>query len=372
MQITYFPYLHMQRTREATFADLDIKVWNYNLLKDQYVTNPDIKGVLDLIMATNVFHGRPITDMGIISVGAIDFREYTVEEEQRIAEVRALLFVASLFRGSLLDPDPNKGHHIATTENFSLTRQGFDTQGERMSIIDGYIATKHDMGYKIAEIRFERPEYVLTPFDIKGNQDILRLLLRLRKRQKRLYRRLLRAIDMVMQAYYNDGKMSENARIMLLAGAYEILFDLPEQDQRKVLKDKFREYFVFDSDPRCRYKSPRRNGYEMETDSVKVMWVDKFYALRNSIIHGSTVKRSDFVFRGKQRHLDIAILFFALGMKKVIGECKGFEETADEIHWKKYIEPGEPTDDFNYEAFVYEELDPFVSITRKLFRRGTI
>lgn len=360
----------MDRTQEANFADLNVKVWNYGLMKDQYITDPDVKRTLDLLMATNVYHGRPITDMGIISVGSTDFRDYTPEEQQLCDETRAFLFVAALFRGSLLDPDPNKGHHVASTENFTRVQQGFDTQNDRMSIIDGYIVTKQNMGYKIDEVKFERPEYVLTPFDFKGNQDILRLLFRLRKRQKRLYRKLMRAVDMVMQAYYNDGKMSENARILLLAGAYEILFDLPEQGQRRELKEKFKSYFVLDSDPRCQYKSPRGNTSVMVTESVKVMWADKFYALRNAIIHGSTVKRSDFIFRGKQRHFDIAILFFALGMKKVIGECNGFTETADEIHWKKYVEPNEPTDAFNYEAFVYEELDPFVSITRRIMSRA--
>lgn len=358
----------MQRTQEVTFTDLDVKVWNYGLMKDQYITDPEVKHTLDLLMATNVYHGRPITDMGIISVGATDFREYTLEEEQLCNETRAFLFVAALFRGSLLDPSPNKGHHVAASENFTRIQQGFDTQNDRMSILDGYIVTKQNMGYRIDEVKFERPEYVMTPLEFRGNQDILRLLLRLRKRQKRLYRKIMRAVDMVMQAYYNDGKMSENARILLLAGAYEILFDLPEQGQRRVLKEKFRQYFVLGDDPRCRYKSPRPNGYVMETDSVKVMWVDKFYALRNAIIHGSTVKRSDFIFRGKQRHFDIAILFFALGMKKIIGVSNGFTETADEIHWKKYVEPNEPSDDFNYEAFVYEEHDPFAAIARRIRR----
>jgi hypothetical protein len=372
MQITYMPYLHMIRHPEMDFPDLNIKVWNYSARKDKYVSDANAKIILDALMASNVYHGRPIDDMGIISIGNIDFREFTQNERSLCNEVRILLFAGSLFWGALSDPGPNKGHNVVTSENFDTVWQNFSLEDTgRMSIVSGSIVIKRDMGYRISDLLFNRPEYVPTPTQFKGNDDIIKLLLKLRKRQKRLYRRIMSALEIVMQAYYNDTKVPESARILLMASAYEILFDLPEEHQRRILKEKFKELFVLESDPKRKYKSARLKGkFVIEEESIKVMWANQFYELRNLIIHGGKVKNSDYLFLNKQRQLDIAILFFALGVKKIAGQCDGFNETHNSIEWKKHTEPGEPKNSsFNYEAFVYEDLDPFIAITRRLFRK---
>ena len=371
MQVTYLPYLHMLKHPEMDFPDLNIKVWNYGACKDKYISDANTKSILDALMASNVYHGRSIDDMGIISIGNIDFREFTQDERALCNEVRILLFAGALFWGALSDPGPNKGHHMTTSENFDAVWQNFSLEDNgRMGIVSVSIVVKRDMGYRVSDLLFNRPEYVPTPTQFRGNDDIIKLLLRLRKRQKRLYRRIMSALEIVMQAYYNDIKVPESARILLMASAYEMLFDLPEDSQRKILKEKFKELFVLKSDPKRRYKSARpKGGFVIEEESIKVMWVDQFYSLRNLIIHGGKVKNSNYMFLNKQRQLDISILFFALGVKKIASQCRGFSETHNSIEWKKHTEPGESKDsDFNYEAFVYEDLDPFIAITRRLFR----
>ncbi len=47
------------------------------------------------------------------------------------------------------------------------------------------------------------------------------------------------------------------------------------------------------------------------------MWADKFYTLRNHIIHGKEIEPKDFCF-GQHRHHDLAVWFFILSVKKLL------------------------------------------------------
>jgi len=114
-----------------------------------------------------------------------------------------------------------------------------------------------------------------------------------------------------------------------------------------------------------RYTSQRPRapkGFVWEVDDISVMWVDKFYSLRNKIIHGSQMKNDDYVFRGKQDHFDIALIFFVFGFKKIMSSKPQIKDTIDEVHWKI---PVQTDDDWPvYEGFVYEDYDMFRGLWR--------
>jgi hypothetical protein len=366
MQITYLPYLSMGRYEEAIFKPLNVRVWNYARKSTQYIPDITARTAVDALMATNVAHGRSINDMGIISVSNFDLREYTPEEKALCKETALLLFVGSLARGGVIGRGANAGHYVSTTENFTVVEQNFVQEGDRIATQDGYVVNIRIGGYKISEVKFGRPDYTPAPLDSNGDGRIIDDLLKMRAKQKRIYRRLMRAIDMFKQAYYNDTKLSQQSRIMLITSAYEILFDLPESGQRARLKENFRQLFVMPTDIKRRYKSERGSGRPSvwEIDSIKVMWADKFYTLRNKIIHGSPLKPADFVFCDKQRHFDIAVLFFVLGLKKIMGNTSSVAETADQIVWEKHEDPDGSDGEENYEGFVYEKLGPLLKQLR--------
>ncbi|HSW37477.1 MAG TPA: hypothetical protein VLG37_03880 [Candidatus Saccharimonadales bacterium] len=377
MQIHFFPYLNMKDTEEVNFPGLNVKVWNYGKKADAYITDPDLRQTLDALMAINVSHRQTINDMGIISIGEFDGREFSDAEKALCEEAQRLLFIGAVSYSGVLDRGANTGHYMFTSENFSMLQQSFELNGERMGIESGYIVRKWDAGYKINEVKFFRPDYTPTPMMFRGNSKVISDLLKLRKYQKRLYRRLMRAISIVMQAYFNDTKLSAQARILLMASAYEILFDLPEEGQRKELKDCFNRLFVEPNDIKRRYSSQRRksarcpNGYEWEIESIKVMWADKFYSLRNNIIHGSPIRPQDYNFSDKQGHFDISILFFVLGLKKIMGTTPQIKQTVDEITWKKTSDEVDlDEDEDDYEGFSYDELDSWQLITRSMWRGG--
>lgn len=359
MQVTYFPHLNMGRVEEVNFRQLNLKLWNYGIKADKYVKGAQARAALDAVMATNVSNRQTIGDMGIVSIGDFDLRYFGEKERLLCREARLLLFIGSLSYSGVLNRGANTGHYMATTENFTLVEQNFQQDREHIAVRDGYIVSRLVGGYKISEVKFQRPEYTLTPLEFTGDERVLQNLLELRKSQKRLYRRLMRAVDMFMQAYCNDTKLSEQSRILLMASSYEILFDLPDKDQRKSLKNIFRQRFVQTDDIKRRYSSKRSNGFAWEIDSIKVMWVDKFYTLRNKIIHGLPIAPDDYIFCKKQRHFDIATLFFVLGLKAMIGETRQISQTSDRIMWKEH-------EDLNsketYEGFMYKKSDSWPEV----------
>lgn len=363
----------MKDTEEIDFPALGVKVWNYSKKADTYITNSDLRTTLDSLMAMNVTHKATVTDMGIITIGEFDCREYSDEEKAICREVQKLLFIGAISYSSVLDRGANTGHYMFTSDNFNLLQQSFELNGERNGIQTGSIVAMSAMGYKINELKFRRPDYVPTPMQFRGNSKVVADLLKMRKYQKRIYNRLMRSIDLLMQAYFNDTNHSMHSRILLLSSAYETLFNLPEgRSQRRVLKERFEEYFVLPNDVKRRYTSrrPGTPSYVWETNSIKVMWADKFYTLRNDIIHGSPLKVTDFDFRDKQRHLDIAVLFFVLGLKKIMGNTPQVKQTVDEIVWRSHDDMDGEDEEYQYEGFCYEELDSWNVIIRSMMSGG--
>lgn len=352
----------MNDTDEIDLPELNVKIWNHTRMSTTYIQDEDLAKTIGLIMSTNDARWYPVKNMGIISIGAIDWREYTPVEQDLVKEVKLLLFLASIAKTGILDRGVNTGHHMATSENFDVLYQRFTPGQLDMATRGGFIVREWHAGYQIDEVKFYQPESTPKPMTFWSDQKLLNKMMRVRKRNKKVYNRILRATDAFMQANYNDEKLSHQARILLQTSAYEILFELNEGGQRKALKQYFRDNFVLPSDPLRTYRSERPvssrfpKGYEIERrESIKVKWADSFYSLRNKIIHGGKVPGSSYLFENHQLHFDIARLFFVLGIKKEIGKLSYIKESNDRILWKN---PPRPTDPFDLEnwyiGFVYD------------------
>lgn len=295
----------MDRVPEIRLPPLGVTIWNYGIQSREYVTDPKLHDLIDKFMHANIRHKRPITDMGIITIGQCDMRPFDQTEVQLCQEVRLILFLAGIAHSNVLDRGPNAGIYTVTAENFDLVVQNFEPDGQYTAVQDGYVVQKLIGGYKVGEVQFPTPLYTPTPALFGRDSRLIDNLMRLRQTQKRLYRRILRATELLMQSYYNDTKLSPNARILTMAAAYETLFDLPDQDQRRELKEIFERLFVLPDDPLVTFVSHRARKKRTSIrvrKSVKVYWANVFYELRNDIIHGSVVKPEAFAFRGKLRY----------------------------------------------------------------------
>ena len=347
MQLAYFPYLMLRDFEEIIHGN--VKVWNFKKKAMEYIPDEEIRNKVTSLLSINKYGNRVIEDMGILSIGDIDFRQATDEEKAVAKEIKLILFLSWIAQHNVRRHDANAGYLLATTENFELTYQNFQLESDVFNESAGYIVAFKVLGYRINETSFNAPPYVLRPLDVSFD-DILRVALKsLKAEEEALYKRILRATDLLFESYYNNPYVSLNARILLLASAFEVLLELPIRNQRMHLKDIIEEKTKLPSDPIVTYSFETRPGdTQTETRSIKVKWADRFYTLRNHIIHGDEVPDSEFLFES-QRHTDIATMFFVLLIKILLNERFGETIFNDKIIWGRFKD----NHGIDREGFVY-------------------
>ena len=359
--IVYFPYLTMEDLPEIDFGFL--KIWNFDQLKEKYIPNEKIRSKVGKILGMHrAFFVGPLKGIGIVSIGDTDFRVFTDKEKEKIRLAKLILFLSFLSKNNTIELNPNTGHRMATAENFIPVYQKFNLETNYMTEMDGYIVPTMHGGLEINKTKYYRPAFVLSPMRFEIDKDLFNSLLELKNKRPRVFNKIINATELFFESYHNYPLISKNARILLQASAFEILLDLPEKKQRKVFKEKIEKETALSGEKRYVYYSERLRGKkEKEYLTLKGIWADSFYTLRNHIIHGAFPSDKEFLFRGKQNHILIALLFFIFFVKKQINKSLRREIFTDEIIWKKWY------DDLfsqNREGFVYEPIS-----FRKIFER---
>ncbi len=348
MQLAYFPYLMLGDVEEIIYGN--VKVWNFKKKAAEYIPDETLRNKVKALLSTNKYGNSVIEDMGILSIGDIDFRQATDADLAIAKEIRLILFLSWIAQNNVRLHDANAGHFIATSENFELAYQDFQLESDNISESTGYIVTHQIWGYKIGETSFIAPSHVLRPLSVSFDADLRATLMSLKVIDRALYNRILRATDLLFESYYNNPNVSLNARILLQVGALEVLLDLPTEGQRKRLKNDIESMTVLPSDPVEAYPFEIRPGVtQTETRSIKVKWADRFYTLRNHIIHGDEVPVPEFLFE-RQRHTDIAAMFFVLLTKMLLNDRLGETIFYDKIIWASFKDRNE----VEREGFVYD------------------
>lgn len=349
MQIVYFPYLSLGRKEVVDFGE--VKVWNFDLKASEFIPNEPLRSHIEKIICSNISHNQPIKDVGVVSIGTTDFRPFSTSELDLVNEVRLLTFLSFLSRHNTVGRGSNAGWSMGTSENFEFVLQNFELGNPYISERAGEIVSMGIGGYKIGEKKFYAPSHVLNPQLFSLDDHLITELFRLKKcGGKKLYNRILRATDLLFESYYNSPNVSRNARVLLQISAFETLLELPQSGQRKDFKDKMTLYCNGPKEKIYKHLYETRNGKHPETISRKAIWADEYYTLRNHIIHGDGVKPAEFIFKGKQRHFDIAVMFFILFIKKLINAKNSKRVFFDDMVWKKTNDG-----DDVYEGFYWED-----------------
>jgi hypothetical protein len=318
-QIIYFPYIFLGRVRSVTFLDVTVRHLEEVL---NGIKEDNLKAKIQNLMDQNRVFGKPIKGIGIIDIKGRDgFRLLKPGEANRIRELSTVLFLVGMAKCNIED-GPNVGHLMLTSDNFRIVFQNFVLDSPYTGYTSGKIVKTSDFGYTISEITYEKPPYVLqNPFSC--DENFLKMLEQLRRKSRKTYRLILRATEAVMNAYTNSEDVSNGSRILELSRAFEILFELPETNQRKAFKETINKYCTPPGEKKRRYLSERLGSKkEPEKGSRQFMWADRFYVLRNHIIHGENIPHKSYFFYGQPHH-HLGLWFFLVSVKKIINESMG-------------------------------------------------
>jgi hypothetical protein len=352
MQIVYFPFISMGNEQKIDFGFL--KIWNFDFMSKKYITDPKLLSRVSKILSTNqeYFIG-PVKGIGVVSIGDTDFRTYTQEELNLIREARLILFLSFLAKHNAVRNDINAGHWFATTENFNFTAQNFEIDSDNMATRNGYVIDMMAGGYRMGRDKFFKPSYVASPTQFSIDENLFHSLLLFRSEKPRVFRKITRATELFAESYYNSQSVSINARILCQMGAFETLLDLPERDQRRVFKDIVEAETSFDTEKQYVYYYESLRGKVKESRTIKGIWADRFYTLRNHIIHGRKIPKERYVFKKNQRHTDIALLFFIFLVKQQIEKSLRRKIFMHLITWETKLDE---LSDTSRQIFIYSSL----------------
>jgi hypothetical protein len=354
MQIVYFPFISMGNEQEIDFGFL--KIWNFDFISKKYIADPKLLSRVSKILSTNhAYFSGPVKGIGVVSIGNTDFRHYTQEESNLIRDARLILFLSFLAKHNAVRNDINAGHWFATTENFNFTAQNFEIDSDNMATRDGYIVDIMAGGYRMDRDKFFKPSYIASPTQFSIDENLFNSLLLLRDKKPRVFSKITRATELFSESYYNSQSVSINARILCQMGAFEMLLNLPEREQRKYFKDIVETETSFDKEKKYVYYYESRIGKKKQKESrtIKGIWADRFYTLRNHIIHGLKIPKEQYVFKKNQRHTDIALLFFIFLVKQQIEKGLRRKIFMHLITWETKLDE---LSDTSRQIFIYSSL----------------
>lgn len=328
------------------------KVWNFNSKKDKYVKNLEIKDKLEKIFSMyvsgNSIDKYAIGGIGIVSIGKIDFRHFSPDEMEIVKNIQNILFLCFLSKNNIHPFNPNMGHRMATSDNFDIVIHKINLEDDYVAERTGYIVPFLIGGYKFDELSIQKPSYVPSP-NFSLDMNLFSGLLELKNKRPLIFKRIMTATEIMRESYYNSPHLSENARILLQMSSFEILLEIPEgREKRKFFKEKIGKICNLPNEKT--YVNYYQKG-KKENLTFKQLWAEKFYLLRNNIIHGNSLSEKDFIFKKKQRHIEIASLFFILSCKKQLERSLKNFPCDYEIVWKKWRDR---TFNQDREEFVYE------------------
>jgi len=341
-ELTFLPYIAMRETDAIVFGNA--RLWNFTrqatLIADEALRQR-VGKLLAMYrdLAGDPTRGRPLSNIGVVSVGTADLRPMTHQEFRDAQTLRYALFLCCLAQ-NVGQHGPNAGHDTYTSENFDVIRQRFTLESDTIAESAGVILQRNLLGYKIGVARFPTPSHVNRPLTFRFDQTLWTELSGLRRANRKLYRRIVRATSLFLGSYYNSHSLGAEARVLLQTAAFEVLLDLPEKGHRRVFKDTIESLLNNPMERRYRYKYEVPGEKVSESRSLKGIWADRFYTLRNHIIHGEPVQDREYVFRGSQHHLLIAPLMFVSAIKRLIdrsrtdrGELPAF---FDKCAWRRW------------------------------------
>lgn len=311
-----------------------VSIWNYSSKADEYIRDVGLRTYIDKIIGLNVHRGKQIRNIGIVSIGDIDFRPFREDELKDIHEACIILFLSFLSYQMRLQGE-NIGLYMRTADNFRCVIQNFMLSDEHIAERSGTIINKTDFDL-ISKISIPKPSYVvLNEFTFRHDVRLLDNLVRLKRRNIRLYNRIIRASEIFHQSYFNSEDVSVILRTLFQMAAFETLLEL-DYPPRKNFKDLIENYCDLPHERKfVHYYLDHGHKIRDVNRTMKGKWAESFYQLRNCVVHGERIKEKYFKFREKMFHFDIATMFFVVLIKKLINENIRRKIFDEDILWNR-------------------------------------
>jgi len=310
-------------------------MWNFSADAKQRISDTATRDYIASLIKANVMRNRPIQNIGVIQIGeSQSFHPLSLKHRRLAREFRLVLFLCAVANRNVYQGE-NAGHSMITSDNCSLVTQNFQIGSRWTAYSIGSIVRIQAGGEEVAKTNYEAPRYILN-HRVDPDEKFMKKLAKIKRKNQKFYRTILRATDAFMGSYFNSDDISLESKVLQQARAFEVLLDLPERKQRKVFSERIDDLCSPKKSKKLRYKIETAPGkFKFEIGTKQKMWADRFFTLRNHIIHGQDASAEKLRF-GRQMHQDLALWFFLAAIKKLAHQALGEDDAfCDEVKYER-------------------------------------
>lgn len=328
-----------------------IHFFNFTRFGEQFIPDAEMRGRIDeycsLYMDSN--HRR----LNNLTIAVIDenykFDNLTDEQETDLYRYSIALLFCSVIK--------NIEQCVCVSEQFNLVLQPFIVQGmtrnDFITFQTGSLLRTLNTQTLITA-RFVKPSFVpnnTSPY--RFDMFLMSAMARMIDSHNPIDVGYFRVLDWVRYAYLNADEYSTESRLVMLATAFEIFFDLPDRRKADRFASRLEELLevdkmdIYDEEYHLvqtglpQVTKPNARGID-KTNTMYGWWARDFYDLRSKIVHGSVISNQDIRNHKDEQHFFIALKILRFCFYKRL-ENKGH------LTYKTSLE------DFSYERFDAEK-----------------
>jgi hypothetical protein len=284
-----------------------ITFWHYASHAKRRVTDVALRGHLDRYFRSYVDHeGKPVETISVCSHRPDDFRILDSREWLELRSAVDILIFASIAPQTRLAVTRNNRTWGPPSANrFELITQNFQVGDDHIAVKAGSLLSA---GYQIGQITFPEPwamggglfdydKRLLDGFDkvfAPGFPATIRDC-------------LFRSLEWYRLAHMEGAEVSELSRIVMLATAFEILLQFPQERKRQHFIEYAESVIASPLFIKGTRTNPRGKSF---TYSLAGCWASDFYELRSKIVHGDAVTNAELVYQNWITHFVVADLVF--------------------------------------------------------------
>lgn len=302
-QVSLLPWLEMGNIQigNAIF-------WKYD---SSVVKDADIKNYLDKYVKCYVDkHQKPVKTITIASYrDKNNFEALSIEEYQDLNLFRNILcFLCIVEQSRIALANNNSSIGPPSSDIFDMVSQNFTPGTEDISVKSGSMKSG---GWTLDEIHFQEP-WSTGGFFKSINRYVHEAVNKLlaAKKDDDFKNRLLRSTEWFRLAHLENDSISPFFRIVMMATAFEIIFDVPNEGNKAgYLADQIDGTIAqkkFTQEKRTYGKRGKKN----KTRSSAAWWGWDFYKLRNAVVHGDNIPMSDLIYADWITHAIVADMMF--------------------------------------------------------------
>ncbi|OQY66056.1 hypothetical protein B6D29_03230 [Microgenomates bacterium UTCPR1] len=287
-QISLLPWLELEDIQIG-----DAIFWKYNSTS---IKDTNIKSYVDKYARCYIDkHLKPVKTIVIASYKDKNYFEPLSDEEyQSLNFARDILcFLCISEQSKIALANNNYSMGPPSADIFDMVFQNFVPGTEDIAVKSGSVTSG---GWTLNEIHFQEPWSTSGFF--KGIHRYVYIAINklLVSRQHEDFKnRLLRSTEWFRLAHLENGAISPFFRIVMMATAFEIIFDVPNiPDKKRFLADKIDQTLA--QQGHTQVARTYGNNKESKTRSATAWWMWDFYKLRNSIVHGDNIPLSNLVY----------------------------------------------------------------------------